>query len=192
MLSSGEYVIRASSAQKLGQANLEHMNKKGEIPGFASGGKVTRMKIGKQGESTPYGYFEGLSKDLEEMRSVAKKLRLKGADEVAEAIESGNFTAVPLKQAALATSEILSTPVKGLLDLFSMAEKTGKYLKKTPMSAIFKDVGTGVKSIPGVAKGLIEQVKSGEAKKALIDEIASGGMGLSGLAFEMALRGVWG
>ena len=186
MLSSGEYVVKTDSAKKLGYASLEHINREGTFPGFQEGGAV-RKKIGGRGESTSLGYFENLSKNLEEMRSVAKKLRLEGAAEVAEAIESGNFTTVPLKQAALAASEILSAPVKGLLDLFSMGEKAGKYFKKTPISDVFKDVGTGIKAVPGIAKGLVEQVKSGNLTEALKSEIASGGTGLGGLAFEMAI-----
>ena len=150
--------------------------------GFAEGGVV-----GRQGEPASLGFFENLSKNLGEMRSVAKKLRLEGADEVAEAIESGNFTAVPLKQAALAASEILSAPIKGLLDLFSMGEKAGKYFKKTSMSDIFKDISTGVKMAPGIAESLIEQIKSGDLTRTLKSEIASGGTGLAGFAIETAI-----
>jgi hypothetical protein len=44
MLSPGEFVIRANSAQRLGYDKLEHMNKKGEIPGFADGGQIEKMR----------------------------------------------------------------------------------------------------------------------------------------------------
>jgi hypothetical protein len=52
MLSPGEYVIRAASAQRLGYGALEHMNKEGIVPGFAEGGKTKRFKI------TDYGFAE--------------------------------------------------------------------------------------------------------------------------------------
>jgi TP901 family phage tail tape measure protein len=39
-LSPGEFVIRSHTAQKLGYNTLDHINKKGTIPGFAEGGTV--------------------------------------------------------------------------------------------------------------------------------------------------------
>jgi TP901 family phage tail tape measure protein len=50
MLSNKEYVIKASSAKRLGIPILNYMNEKGELPGFASGGQVIRKKIRPEGE----------------------------------------------------------------------------------------------------------------------------------------------
>lgn len=41
-LSPGEFVIRAHSAQRLGYSTLDHMNKKGTVPGFADGGTLDK------------------------------------------------------------------------------------------------------------------------------------------------------
>lgn len=52
MLSNGEYVIKAASAMRLGIDRLQHMNRTGSLPGFASGGIV--------GASTGYGIDQAL------------------------------------------------------------------------------------------------------------------------------------
>ena len=78
MLSPGEYVIRAASAQRLGFGTLEHMNKKGEIPGFAEGtGGQRRFIIGdEKGRSYPglTPREEALIKKQEEQEKVAPTL----------------------------------------------------------------------------------------------------------------------
>ena len=51
-LSPGEFVIRASAAQRIGYQNLDHMNKKGSVPGFADGSSLADMaKLDKTLES---------------------------------------------------------------------------------------------------------------------------------------------
>jgi hypothetical protein len=60
MLSPGEYVIRAASAQNIGYGALEHMNKKGMVPGYGEGGivdwfkKLKEKHVGKP-EEVPLG-----------------------------------------------------------------------------------------------------------------------------------------
>lgn len=44
-LSRGEYVVKASTVNKLGVGALEHMNETGTLPGFAGGGRPSRQVI---------------------------------------------------------------------------------------------------------------------------------------------------
>ncbi len=52
MLSNGEYVVRASSVNKLGVDFLDFINKNGSIPGFAKGGSADRPSLSQLMAST--------------------------------------------------------------------------------------------------------------------------------------------
>lgn len=47
MLSNGEYVVKAASTAKLGHAQLDYLNKYGELPAFARGGLVAPVETSK-------------------------------------------------------------------------------------------------------------------------------------------------
>ncbi len=49
MLSPGEYVVKAASAQRLGYGDLEYMNKEGKLPSFRGGGLIGKRRAFQAG-----------------------------------------------------------------------------------------------------------------------------------------------
>jgi DNA-binding HxlR family transcriptional regulator len=54
LLSDGEFVVRASSVDRIGTGVLDYINEKGQMPGFAAGGSVNKPKP-KPGDA---GYYK--------------------------------------------------------------------------------------------------------------------------------------
>lgn len=79
MLSNGEYVVKASSVNKLGLGALEYLNKNGKLPAFANGGivseqfsldKLFNLLTGKSSDMKPeekVRYFVASGDDFQEL-----------------------------------------------------------------------------------------------------------------------------
>ena len=68
-LSPGEFVVKASSAQRIGYDALSHMNKKGSVPSFGDGGKLTKQHI-----SGARSYFNDEDSSLPDVFNPKSKL----------------------------------------------------------------------------------------------------------------------
>jgi len=77
MLSPGEYVVKAASAQRLGYGTLEHINQKGAVPGFAEGGRAQRFKIDQQFGTIDYDYKK--DEDLNKLKNIKEEEKKSGA-----------------------------------------------------------------------------------------------------------------
>ena len=179
-LSPGEFVIRAHTAQQIGYANLDYMNKKGSlptataadggmIPTFAGGGFVNSIANGK-GFRTVSGGMHSLIDDLEAGRLSSIKeegLSLKGVG----------------KQAAFATGELLSRLVKVPLDVFSGIEGASGYLANKGLSGALKDIDKVKDSVFNkvASEGLISTISDvgSSLYGSVTDSLSKGGLGIT-------------
>ena len=62
LLSNNEYVIRAKSAKAIGFDNLDYINRRGRLPGYATGGRVQKFATGGKatGGGGLSGFFSGM------------------------------------------------------------------------------------------------------------------------------------
>jgi hypothetical protein len=193
MLSQGEYVIRKSSVEKYGAANLEKMNS-GGMPRFAAGGDI--FLPGTRGQTAISGY-----KDLTRF---ANQVTTSGSTDVMRGTESSAFVNLEdqsmrlsrfalLNENDIANQEIRSAQQQGL-DLITQREKYRtqqrkafqKQLKQTVISAAI-NAGLGAMRGPSVPysstqAGMLEAgapnalaVRSGLAYGGMIKRYASGG-----------------
>jgi len=90
-LSPGEFVIKASSASKLGSPLLNHLNSKGNIPGFEDGGEVLddellekeRKKIEKE-RRKKLGFFGRLKETGETHREFNRSMRQEAGNQAGD------------------------------------------------------------------------------------------------------------
>jgi TP901 family phage tail tape measure protein len=193
MLSQGEYVIRKSSVEKYGAANLEKMNS-GGMPRFAAGGDI--FLPGTRGQTAISGY-----KDLTRF---ANQVTTSGSTDVMRGTQSSAFVNLEdqsmrlsrfalLNENDIANQEIRSAQQQGL-DLITQREKYRtqqrkafqKQLKQTVISAAI-NAGLGAMRGPSVPysstqAGMLEAgapnalaVRSGLAYGGMIKRYASGG-----------------
>jgi len=169
MLSPGEYVIRAASAQKLGYGALEHMNQKGQIPEFAEGGKSKTFKIDPDFGTIAYDRYETDEEEKKEEK-IAKKLmkktkigktlsdRKKMLDELLQGKADGGITIGITERNLENLKKILGLTEKksekkffkidpktgkafSSLSLFMDSQMNSKYKSKTSLDEIIAEVG---------------------------------------------------
>jgi len=179
-LSPGEFVIRAHTAQQIGYANLDHMNRKGTlptamaadgglIPAFANGGFIDSITKGR-GFRNVGGGMQSLIDDLEAGRLSSVKeegLSLKGIG----------------KQASFATGELISRLTKVPLDVFSGIEGASDYLANKGLSGALKSVSkikdsvlnkVATEGIMGTVSGVGSSLYS-----SITDSLSKGGLGIT-------------
>jgi TP901 family phage tail tape measure protein len=179
-LSPGEFVIRAHTAQQIGYANLDHMNRKGTlptamaadgglIPAFADGGFIDSITKGR-GFRNVSGGMQSLIDDLEAGRLSSVKeegLSLKGIG----------------KQASFATGELISRLTKIPLDVFSGIEGASDYLANKGLSGALKSVSkikdsvlnkVATEGIMGTVSGVGSSLYS-----SITDSLSKGGLGIT-------------
>ena len=87
MASPGEFIVKASSAKRLGKSALEYINQKGRVPGFANGGEIPD-------DILPENIFKTAMEQRDRMKSmVGKKF---GDIEIKE--KNGEFIATNIKE----------------------------------------------------------------------------------------------
>jgi TP901 family phage tail tape measure protein len=193
MLSQGEYVIRKSSVEKYGAANLEKMNS-GGMPRFAAGGDI--FLPGVRGAGNISGY-----KDLTRF---ANQVTTSGATDVMRGTESSAFVNLEdqsmrlsrfalLNEDDIANQEIRSAQQQGL-DLITQREKyrteqRKAFQKQLVMTVASAALNAGIGAIAGprvpyssTQAGMLKAgapnalaVRSGLAYGGMIQRYADGG-----------------
>ncbi len=170
-LSDSEYVIKASSVQKLGVPALDHMNKTGQVPKFASGGFVSKASEG-------LGNFR---KYLEEER-----LALAHKDE--DLTFGSGF-----KQAGFAITELGTRLLEGATGLGAMVEQVAGYAGEHGIGAT---LGAGVDIGKGIGSSIATLFKTGITKeqvsafaKSTKGELGKGGLGITAGLLELISGG---
>jgi len=203
MLSPGEYVVRAASAQKLGYGALEHMNQKGEVPGFAEGGRAKRFKIDQQFGTIEYTAYEKseVKEEKKKEELVAKELMKKTKigktlsdrqKRLKEALGyAGGGAVETLRSMGMSEEDIkrelggLEEPLLGPGDIIGMAAGVGKLalgLGKTVVKQIVKKPKTYEELLKPGTKDVIDFIKNRLAEpgdlvtesKAARDALSSG------------------
>ncbi len=157
MLSSGEYVIKAASAQKIGYGTLENMNTKGAIPRFQDGG----------------GIFSKNVKNIDEFTKVLSEERMGLTEELWKEKGAANFIKNILKQTGLAGAELATRLfIKTPADLLGMV---GGITKSVRDEGISGTLGKGY----AMAKGLFSNEGMQSIVKAIKEDVKKGGLGIT-------------
>lgn len=175
-LSAGEYVIRASSVDKLGVDTLDHMNQFGQLPKFAQGGQVRKKIDPETGEAVDIGKFESISNNISDLKKQIKSSRL-------ESVNKDGLKGFA-KQGSHAAAELVLASASAISDLFNLSERSAAYLADNDLNKIKEDASALYNGIGVLLKDIYENQPE-YAKKitgAFKDELSSGGIGLTSAA----------
>ena len=209
MLSPGEYVIRAASAQKIGYGSLEHMNKKGAVPGYAEGGvagwlKKLKEKYFANPEEAPLGTGgveqtkQLVLKRKEQLEKIRKELGWQEGGLFSENVKNvDEFVKILSEERMGLTGELweekgFGNITKNILKQTGLAgaELATRLFVKTPtdllgmVESIIGSVSSeGVLEtlgkIPAMAKGLFSKEGIQHIGKAIKEDIKKGGLGIT-------------
>ena len=192
MLSNGEFVIKASSVEKLGIPNLNYLNTYGKIPGFADGGVVDTGMFGWLNRKSS----EGLDYLKDKRLSLAKTNvditdSMEGRGILGKLIGAGKFTSNVLSMGALAAGEISGKLLKSPIDMLSGIEGASSYMAKNGFSGAKRDMSSVIDVIKenglfNVAKGVGQGIYS-----SMMEDLSTGGTGItSGIIGSLAGAGL--